>query len=57
VTDGPTGYPASWTPRKARASTPAPAEAIALAIDSFVASLSEEEFRALVERTRGRTLP
>jgi hypothetical protein len=51
----PTGYPDSWRPRGAPPSTdtPAPAEAVAMAVDSFVAALSDEEFQALVARTRG----
>jgi hypothetical protein len=56
MTTGGDRYPSSWTPRGAAqaASPTAPAEAVALAIDSYVASLSDNEFRALVERTRGR---
>lgn len=46
-------YPAHWAPREMRQSTPAPAEAIALAIDAYIASLSESEFNQLVQRTRG----
>jgi hypothetical protein len=53
VTDGPTGYPDSWRPPGAPPSAPAPAEAIAMAVDAYVASLSDEEFQALVARTRG----
>jgi hypothetical protein len=56
VTDGPTDYPDSWRPRGALSSAPAPPEAIAMAVDAYVASLSDAEFQALVERTRGRTL-
>jgi hypothetical protein len=54
VTDGPTDYPDSWRPRGVSSSSPAPAEAIAMAVDAYVARLSDEEFQALVERTRGR---
>ena len=48
-------YPSAWTPREARqpAAPAAPAEAIMLAIDSFIAALSPEEFDQLVSRTRG----
>jgi hypothetical protein len=58
MSSGPTDYPSAWTPRgapqaRAPAAPAAPAEAIAMAVDSYVASLSDDEFRALVERTRG----
>ncbi len=51
----PTGYPDSW--RRGGAPGPkapaAPAEAVALAVDSYVAALSPDEFDRLVQRTRG----
>ena len=53
MTEGPTGYPDSWRPNGAPRPAPAPAEAIAMAVDTYVASLSPEEFDALVARTRG----
>ena len=47
-------YPSAWTPREARShQAPAPSEAVALAIDSYIAALSPEEFNQLVARTRG----
>jgi hypothetical protein len=56
MTDSPTDYPSAWTPRGAQqpASSPAPIEAVALAVDAYVASLSDEEFDAMVQRTRSR---
>jgi len=55
MTSGLTDYPSSWTSRGAPqpASPSAPAEAVALAVDSYVAALSEDEFAAMVARTRG----
>jgi hypothetical protein len=59
MTSPPTGYPDSWRPRGAPApepqaqSSPAPVEALELALDAYVASLTDTEFAALVERTRG----
>jgi hypothetical protein len=54
MTSGPTDYPASWRPNGAPPpDTPAPGEAIAMAVDAYVASLSDAEFQALVARTRG----
>jgi len=50
---GPDDYPEAWKPREMRRSTPAPAEAIALAIDAFIAALSPEELQELILRTRG----
>ena len=52
---GPVEYPDSWKRSNGRQSTPAPSEAIALAVDSYIASLSDDELRVLLERTRGRT--
>jgi hypothetical protein len=54
----PTDYPDSWK-RGAQAAPPAPrgapvVEALQMAVDSFVAALSESDFRALVARTRGQ---
>jgi hypothetical protein len=45
----PVEYPEAWKPRERRERD----EAIALAIDSYVAALSPEEFDQLVQRTRG----
>ena len=55
MTSGPTDYPDSWRPRGApqSQSPAAPIEALMLAIDSFIAALSPEEFDQLVSRTRG----
>ena len=58
MTSGPDSYPDSWRPRGALqpAASPAPAEtgeAVVLAVDAFIASLSDDEFAALVARTRG----
>lgn len=52
---GPTDYPDSWKPGRAAQPAPsvAPAEAVAMAVDSFIAALSQQEFDALVARTRG----
>jgi hypothetical protein len=51
---GPTDYPQQWTPRGApQASSPAPAEALAMCLDAYIAALSPEEFDQLVQRTRG----
>lgn len=53
-----TSYPANWdtpgTTGKQRPAEPtmAPVEAVALAIDSFIAALDDDEFNALVARTR-----
>ena len=52
----PDGYPASWAPKGAptQAETqPAPVEAIALAIDAYIAALSPEDLDSLLIRTRG----
>jgi hypothetical protein len=47
-------YPSNWPGARTQAAAPAaPIEAVMLALDSFVASLSVEEFDALVARTRG----
>ena len=55
MTSPPTEYPDSWkTGRAAQPTPPAtPSEAIALAVDAYVASLSDSDFSALVARTRG----
>jgi hypothetical protein len=58
MTSGPTDYPDAWKPRGApQAPSPtepptAPAEAIALAIDSYISALSPQEFDQLIQRTR-----
>ena len=58
MTSPPTDYPANWRPAAARGqSGAAPAEAVQMAIDSYIASLSDSEFIALVERTRGPLMP
>ena len=44
----PTDYPSSWG---YQAAPPSPVE---LAVDSFVASLTDSELTALLTRTRGR---
>jgi hypothetical protein len=60
MTSGPTDYPDSWKPRGAPQTAPpaapstTPTEAVALAVDAFVASLSEDEFAAMIQRTRGQ---
>jgi hypothetical protein len=53
--DGPTGYPSNWPGARNQAAAPAPPpiEALQMAVDVFLASLSDDEFRALVARTRG----
>ncbi len=54
MTSGPTDYPDSWkTGRAARPSPDTPSEAVALAVDGFIAALSDADFDALVARTRG----
>jgi hypothetical protein len=50
---GPTEYPSSWRPAGAPPADTAPSEAVAMAIDSYIAALSPEEFNQLVQRTRG----
>jgi hypothetical protein len=55
-TQGPTGYPSGWRPAGAPPPDEPPnVEALALAIDAYVAALSPEEFDALVQRTRNGT--
>jgi hypothetical protein len=51
----PVEYPDSWKRSNGapRAGFPAPSEAVAMAIDAFIAALSPEEFDQLVARTRG----
>lgn len=48
-------YPDSWKRSNGapRGTPAAPTEAVAMAIDAFVAALSPEEFDQLVARTRG----
>ena len=57
MTSGDDSYPSAWTPRGAQPpAPPAPAEAveaIMLAIDSFIAALSQDELDQLLQRTRG----
>jgi hypothetical protein len=54
MNDGPTDYPASWPGARAQPAAPAaPAEALALCLDAYVAALSPEDFDQLVARTRG----
>jgi hypothetical protein len=55
MTSPPTDYPESWRPRGAPQSAPSapPLEPLMMAIDAYLAGLSEEEFQALVARTRG----
>jgi hypothetical protein len=51
---GPTDYPANWPGARSQAAAPAaPAEAVALAIDSYISALTPDEFDQLVQRTRG----
>jgi hypothetical protein len=54
MTSGPTDYPSNWPGARNQPAPPAaPTEALMLALDAFVASLSDAEFQALVARTRG----
>ena len=54
----PADYPSNWPGARSQAVAPAPpSEALLLALDAFVASLSDNDFRALVERTRGKAIP
>jgi hypothetical protein len=46
---GPDDYPEAWKPRERRERD----EALMLALDSYIAALSPEEFDQLVQRTRG----
>jgi hypothetical protein len=51
---GPTDYPSNWPGARNQPAAPAtPCEAVALAVDAYVSSLSEPDFQALVARTRG----
>lgn len=52
MTSPPTDYLSNWPGARPPAAPAAPIEAIMLAIDSFVAALSPEEFAAMVQRTR-----
>ena len=52
----PTEYPSNWPGARPSASAPAPGspeEALAIAVDQYIATLSQEDFDALVARTRG----
>ena len=54
MTNLPTEYPSNWPGARSQAAAPAtPTEALMLAIDAFVAALSQSEFDQLVSRTRG----
>ena len=54
MNDGPTDYPSNWPGARSQPATPAtPSGAVALAVDSYVAALSQAEFDQLVARTRG----
>ena len=58
MTTGPTAYPSSWRPQGAPPPDEPPNfEALALAVDAYVAALSDEEFAALVARTRNGGQP
>ena len=51
---GPTGYPASWRPAGAPPPEPDSAqEALMIAVDAYIASLSPQEFDQMVQRCRG----
>ncbi len=53
-TQGPTAYPSNWRPADAPPpDEPVNVEAIAFAIDAYLAALSGQEFDALVLRVRG----
>ena len=53
---GPTAYPSNWRPAGAPPPDVEPnVEALALAVDAYLAALSDEEFAALVERVRNGT--
>jgi hypothetical protein len=54
MTSPPTEYPASWPgARPSAPPPPPPSEPVALAIDAYIASLSDEELKSLLARTRG----
>jgi hypothetical protein len=54
----PTAYPSSWRPPGAPPpDVPPSLEALQMAVDAYVASLSAEEFDALVARTRNGSQP
>ena len=58
TTAGPTAYPSNWRPAGAPPpDTPVNTEAIALAIDAFIAALSDDELTALLQRTRNGGQP
>jgi hypothetical protein len=51
---GPTAYPSGWRPKGAPPpDEPVNLEALALAIDAYLAALSDAEFAALAARVRG----
>ena len=51
---GPTGYPRQWAPKGSPPPDVEPSiEAVVLAIDGYIAALTDEQFFALVERVRG----
>jgi hypothetical protein len=53
MTNPPTAYPSNWRPPGSPPfDEPPNFEALALAVDAFIAALSPEEFDALVARTR-----
>ena len=53
MTQGPTGYPRQWAPKGAPPPDEPPnVEAIMLALDAYLAALSDEEFAALAARVR-----
>jgi hypothetical protein len=50
----PTDYLSNWPGARSQAEAPAPpTEALTLAIDAFIAALSQSEFDQRVSRTRG----
>ena len=53
TTAGPTGYPSAWRPKGAPPPDVEPnLEAIMLALDAYLAALSDEEFAELAARVR-----
>jgi hypothetical protein len=55
---GPTCYPSGWRPKNAPPPDEPPNfEALALAIDAYLAALTDAEFAALVERVRNGQQP
>jgi|KBSSwiStaDraftv2_1062776.scaffolds.fasta_scaffold565933_2 hypothetical protein len=54
MTSGPTDYPSNWPGARTQPAAPAPpSEAVALAVDAYIAALTQPEFDQLVSRTRG----